>query len=287
VRIALVNCTELPEPDPDERPLLDALAAIGLDAAPAAWDDGSVDWGGFDAAVVRATWDYAHRPDAFGRWIDRAGAATVLLNPPGVLRTNMHKSYLLDLEAAGVPIIPSVFVERGGRAEIGTIARERGWDKVVIKPSVSAGSFATRAFDLPREIDDARVFLDAMAAERGMMIQPFMPSVARGGEVCVIHIDGELTHAVVKRARFHGEDEAVDRFEGLTDAHRDLARRVLDASAARDALYARVDLIEGDDGAPVLSELEMLEPSLFFAHGPGAAERMARAIERRVAAVRR
>jgi len=285
MRIALVNCRVLPEPDPDEGPLLSALAARGHDASCAAWDDGRIDWGAFDAAVVRATWDYAHRPEAFASWIDRAGAATVLLNPPGVLRANLHKSYLLGLERRGIATIPTEFLSKGSPRDPGPIARSRGWDRIVIKPSVSAGSFATRAFDLPRELDAARAFLAQMLRERDMMVQRYMPSVARSGEVSMVHIDGGFSHAVRKHPRFEGEDESVERFEGVTDAHLDLARRVLEESDARDLLYARVDLIEDDDARPMLSELELLEPSLFLPHDAHAAERMARAIGRRVEAL--
>ena len=285
MRIVLVNCTELPEPDPDERPLLDALRAMGHEALSEAWDDASVAWDRFDAAVVRATWNYAHHAEAFAEWIDRAGAMTTLLNPPEVLRANLDKSYLLDLESRGVPIIPSVFAPRGGTLELAALARERGWGRVVVKPSVSAGSYATRAFEIPRESDAAQAFLDDMLARRGMMVQRYMPSVARGAEVCMIFIDGALTHAIAKQPRFHGEDESVARFEALTDAHHDLAQRVLDAWGPGEPLYARVDLIEDDNGEPVLSELELLEPSLYFGLGDGAAARMASAIERRVAAL--
>jgi hypothetical protein len=43
-------------------------------------------------------------------------------------------------------------------------------------------------------------------------------------------------------------------------------------------LYARVDLIPDAQGNPLLIELELTEPSLFFEYGDGAAERFAASI---------
>ena len=282
MHIALVNCLDLTEPDIDEAPLLDALRAAGHDATSAPWEDDAVDWSSFDAAIVRATWNYAHHPDRFARWIDSTSTQTTLLNPAPVLRANLHKSYLLDLKSKGIPIIPSVFLDKDSSADIRTIASEHRWPRVVIKPAISAGSYATRAFEIPGESADAQQFLTAMLAQRDMMVQPFMASVARGGEVCMVHIDNTFTHAIQKQPRFDGDDESVARFDALTPEHHDLARRIIDAAAATHALYARVDLIENDDGDLMLSELELLEPSLFFPHDDHAAGAMARAIEKRL-----
>jgi glutathione synthase/RimK-type ligase-like ATP-grasp enzyme len=282
MRIALVSCLDLPEPDIDEAPLLDALRAAGHDARSAPWEDDAVDWSGFDAAIVRATWNYAHHPERFTHWIDTTSTQTTLLNPAPILRANLHKSYLLDLASKSVPIIPSVFLDKGSTPDIRAIADEHHWSRVVIKPSISAGSYATRAFDIPGESVDAQHFLIAMLTQRDMMVQPFMTSVARGGEVCMIHIDNTFTHAIQKQPRFDGDDESVSRSGALTPDHHNLARRIIDAAAASHALYARVDLIEDDDGALMLSELELLEPSLFFPYDDNAATKMVRAIEKRL-----
>ncbi len=283
MRIALVSCLNLPEPDIDEAPLLEALRSAGHDALSAPWDDDAIDWSSFDLAIVRATWNYAQHPERFAQWIDTTSTKATLLNPPSVLRANLHKSYLLNLESQGIPIIPSVFLDQGSTPDIRAIADEQGWTRVVIKPSISAGSFATRAFEIPSESDDAQHFLSAMLAQRDMMVQPFMTSVSRGGEVCMVHIDNRFTHAIQKQPRFEGDDESVARFEPIGPEHLDLAQRVLSAAPTEGALYARVDLIEHDDGSLLLSELELLEPSLFFPYDDDAVNAMVRAIERRLA----
>lgn len=172
MKIALVNCLNLPEPDIDEQPMLDALANAGHSAQTAAWDDSSVDWSGFDVAVIRATWNYFENPAGFVDWIDRVSDQTLLLNPPATLKWNLHKEYLCELNDAGVPIIPSVFVDRHMTIDVQEVVGQEGWSKIVIKPTVSAGSYGTKSFDLAAgDGDAAQAFFDEMIAQRDMMIQ--------------------------------------------------------------------------------------------------------------------
>lgn len=278
MRIGLVNCAALPEPDLDEQPLLDALRARGHDAASVAWDDPGVDWSSFDCCPLRATWNYAKQPDAFLRWLRRADQQTHLLNPRATLEWNLHKGYLLELQAKGVPIIRTGFFPRGSVADVYRGCHEQGHEKIVIKPTVSAGSFGTRAFDLAAQADDAQAFFDEMIAIRDMMIQRYIPSVDTVGETSIVMIGGEITHAVEKRPRFDDQEERVFLREPITEEMRSLAGRVLEA-AGREHLYARVDVIPDDDGSLMLSELEMLEPSLFFPLYPSAADTFVHALE--------
>lgn len=280
MRIAYVSCTELPEADIDERPLVEALIAAGHEARVVAWDDDSVDWAGFDLAVVRATWNYAQQVEKFSDWIDRVSALTTIVNPIETLKWNLHKGYLRELHEQGVSIIPTAFVDQGAEVCVAQIADDDGWGKIVIKPMVSAGSFGTRVFDLDGgEGDGAQSFFDEMIAQRDMMIQKYMASVDTVGETALIVIDGELTHAIEKRPRFDDQDEEVYLRETISDEMRAFATRVLDA-AGKENLYARVDVIPDDDGKLMLSELELLEPSLFFPHFPRAVEVFVRGVEK-------
>ncbi len=268
MKIAYVSCKSLPEPDIDESLLIAALSGAGHDASVAAWDDDSVDWSSYDAALIRATWNYAQNLDAFSAWIDRVGAQTTLINPPDTLRWNLHKGYLLELREKGIPVIPTGFFARGSDRDIVRICAEQGHDRIVIKPSVSAGSFGTRAYDLGAgEGAAAQSFFDEMIAQRDMMIQRYIPSVDSVGETALVMIDGTLTHAIEKRPRFDDQDEEVYLRESISDEMRAFADRVI-AAAGREHLYARVDVFPDDDGSLMLSELEMLEPSLFFPHSP-------------------
>ena len=147
--VALVTCRELPEPDPDERPLLHALREVGLGAELLAWDDPAGSPSDFDLCVLRSCWDYYKDPEGFLGWIEDAAAVSRLLNEPRIVRWNLHKRYLQDLEAAGVEVVPTAWLERGAAADLPALMGERGWEDVVVKPAVSAASYRTRRVTSP------------------------------------------------------------------------------------------------------------------------------------------
>jgi hypothetical protein len=156
---------------------------------------------------------------------------------------------------------------------------------VVVKPAVSAASFATRRF-APAAAEAAEAHLAALAADRDVLVQPFLTAVEGYGERALIWIDGELTHAVRKTPRFAGEDETVSPAGvPIAAAEAALARRAVDAVGAS-LLYARIDVAPGPDGTPVLMELELVEPSLYFGQGPAGLARFVTALQRRLAAAR-
>lgn len=281
MRIAYVSCKELPEADFDEQPLVEGLIKAGHGVVIVAWDDETVDWARFDLALIRATWNYAHMVEEFEAWIDRAGGLTTLVNSSETLKWNLHKEYLCELSDAGVPIIPTVFADRYISLGVEEVVGREGWSKIVIKPTVSGGSYKTKVFDLAEgELESAQAFFDEMIGERDMMIQRYMPSVDTVGETALVVIGGELTHAIGKRPRFDHQEEEVYLREEISDEMRAFAERVLGA-AGKEYLYARVDIIPDDDGAMMLSELEMLEPSLFFPQFPAAVDAFVDAVAKR------
>ncbi|MFG0285814.1 MAG: RimK family alpha-L-glutamate ligase [Phycisphaerales bacterium JB039] len=279
LRIGLATCAVLPEPDPDEAPLRAALAAAGATVAMVPWDAPAAqqpDPAGFDAIVLRATWNYHLDPAAFDTWCAHISARTRLLNPLEVVRWNMHKGYLLELERAGAPIVPTEIVARGKGVSVESICARWGWGDIVIKPAISAASYQTRRFAGAGR-DAAQAFLDEHLRARDMMIQPYLPSVERdGGEASVMWIAGAVTHVVHKSARFSGADEQVSAGRAPTPEEHALAERIIAAAPfdAADLLYARVDLMRAEDGSLLLSELELIEPSLFFPQHPAAVERL-------------
>lgn len=290
MRIGLATCGVLPEPDHDEAPLLAAFRGAGHRADPVAWDTPAGSpraLAGYDAVCLRATWNYARQAARFLAWVEAAAGETRVFNPECVVRWNIEKTYLGRLERRGVPIVPTVFVEPGASADVGVVAGERGWDRVVIKPTVGAGSVLAERFELGRSggTANAQAFLDLHGPGRGMMIQRYMPSVERrhAGELAVITIGGRVTHGVRKRPRFASEEE---RVEGSTPTveERAFAGSVLRAAGeelgAAELLYARVDVMRGDGGEILLSELELIEPSLYFGLCDGAAAAFVGALER-------
>jgi len=281
--VALASCRVLPEPDPDAEPLRRALDAAGVRSAVLAWDDTAADWSRARMTVLRSTWNYPPYRDAFLEWARQVSAVSALWNPLPAVRWNTYKGYLLDLERRGVPVAPTVLLPRGSRRTLRAIRGERGWTDVVVKPAVSAASFRTRRFGPgPRDVEAGEAHLSRLLAERDVLVQGYLPSVETHGERALVWIDGELTHAVRKSPRFEGQDESVSREAvEISGAEADLARRVVE-HVDGPLLYARVDVAPGPDGAPVLMELELVEPSLFFPQHPPALERFVAGILRRL-----
>jgi len=278
--IALATCRTLPEPDPDEQPLLDALARAGLDAHLLAWDDGNADWSRAGMTILRSTWNYPQHAEGFLAWAERIARVSDLWNPLPVLRWNHHKRYLLDLDRQGVAIAPTVFVARGQRENLHSILDEQGWPDAVVKPAVSAASYRTTRVTRENRAQGEAEFA-ALVAERDVLVQRYLPSVEDYGERALIWIEGALTHAIRKSPRFAGAQESVSAAVPISSAEAELALRAV-ACVNAPLLYARIDIAPGLTGAPVVMELELIEPSLFFAQGPAALERIVSAISRRL-----
>jgi glutathione synthase/RimK-type ligase-like ATP-grasp enzyme len=266
--VALVTCAELPDGDEDTPELVAALALRGVGAAAAVWDDPDVDWRRFDLVVPRSAWDYAERRDEFLAWAARVPR---VLNPLPVLEWNTDKHrYLVDLAAAGVPVVPTVFVEPG---EPFTPPDDAPF---VVKPSISAGGRSSARFE-PGDADAADALVRRIHAERRTaMVQPLLDGAA---ETALVYIGGRYSHALGRRVPLPrgGAQEGLYLEEELEPAEASAAERALAeqalAAAPDDLLYARVDLMGG-----VVLELEVAEPSLYLAFGAGAADRFASAI---------
>ncbi len=278
--IALASCVALPDPDPDEAPLLSALRAAGFEAETLAWDSPRSDFARARATVLRATWNYPERPAEFLAWIDRTAACSRLFNGPEVVRWNHHKRYLQELQLRGVPVVPTRLVTQGESTPLAEIARANGWPDVVIKPAIGAGSRGTlRVSQGAMERDDAHL---RILVDRGdALVQPYMSSVEEYGERAIVWIDGELTHAVRKARRFLGDRERVSQRVPIAPDEAELARQAI-AAAPGPLLYARVDIVRDDQGMPRLMELEVIEPSLFFAQCSEAMHLYVRALSQRL-----
>ena len=287
-RVALVTADILPDLWEDDHPLRAALRERGVTVEAVCWDDPQADWAAYDLVVIRSPWDYVGRRDAFVAWAHRVPR---LLNPADIVAWNTDKTYLRELAAAGLPVTPTEYVPPGGAWEAPAAGE---W---VVKPSVSAGSQDTGRYLFPEQRDLAEAHVARLvAAGRTVMVQPYLAAVDTAGETAVLYFpgaDGTLTysHAVRKGPMLTGPDDgSIDPgSEQITprtpsEAELRIAERVLEAipGGAERLLYARVDLIPGPDGEPTLLELELTEPSLFLRAAPGAAERLADAILRRL-----
>jgi len=274
--VALVSCLRLSEPDPDAAPLAAALAAAGLDAAVVAWDDPAASWSA-PLTVLRSAWNYPDDRDGFLQWGRRVAATSDLWNPLPVISWNSHKRYLLDLAAAGVPVTPTEILTRGSDRSLADVQAATGWTSVVVKPAISTSSWLTMRIG-PDDRDRGERHLRRLVANRETLVQPYLPSVEGHGERALVWIDGTLTHAVRKHPRWHGEDEAVTgEAVPITPAEAEVANRAL-AVIGDPLMYGRVDVAPGPDGSPVVMELELVEPSLYFDQSEEALDRFVAAI---------
>lgn len=278
IDVALASCRVLPEPDADRAPLLTSLRAAGLTVEVLAWDDPAADFASARLTLLRSTWNYSEHPADFLAWIDRVAAQSALWNQRHTVRWNAHKSYLLDLEARGVPVVPTHLVRRGATTTLAEVTRDRGWSDVVVKPAVSGGSRATVHVTAGAR-DRGEAHLRTLAAREDVLVQPYLTSVEGHGERAIVWIDGEPTHAVRKAPRFLGDAESVSAAVAIEADEADLARRAV-AAAPGPLLYARVDVARDAGGAPRVMELELIEPSLFFPQAPAALVRYVAAVER-------
>jgi glutathione synthase/RimK-type ligase-like ATP-grasp enzyme len=276
-RIAFATYADAPGLVEDDRVAVAALAAEGAGVHAAVWDDPAVRWSDFDAVVVRSCWDYHLKTGAFRAWIDRVEASGARLwNPPGVVRWNLEKTYLADLERRGVAVVPTVWIERGAEADLAAILAREGWREAVVKPTVSLSAYETW-----RTSGEGQARLAGMLERGGAMVQPFVDEIATEGEWSLVFFGGAYSHAVVKRPAegdFRSQSEyGATKTVATPPAHLvDDARRAL-AAVDGELLYARVDGVERG-GRLVLMELELIDPELYFLKVPAAAPRFAAAL---------
>ena len=290
MKVAVVTARAARGLDEDEPLLHLAFQQSGCEVQIAEWDDPRVDWGSFDVALLRSAWDYAERIGEFLAWIERASQVTRVLNPLQVVRWNTDKHYLADLAAAGAAVVPSTFIEPGedAAATLRRFLEAHDQAELVVKPAVGAGSRDTQRHlrtELDAAVAHARRLLDT---KRSVLVQPYLGRVDKEGETALMFFEGRFSHAIRKGPLLPPGGAATDslfaaetitpRVPGADEMR--LAEKVVSAVPFGTPLYARVDLIRDDSGAPCVLELEMTEPSLFFVHAAGSAERFAAAVQR-------
>jgi glutathione synthase/RimK-type ligase-like ATP-grasp enzyme len=277
-RLAWVTARAARGLDEDEPLALAALQRTGVSVEVVEWDDPEVDWSGFDRVVLRSTWDYPQRIAEFLMWLDRVDSITTLVNPPTMVRWSLDKQYLGELNEAGVPITPTVFVPPGSAATYPE-------GDFVVKPAVGAGSRDAAAYGADQH-DAAATHVDRLhVAGQVVLVQPLLRSIAVEGEWPLVFLDGQFSHAASKRVDLPRAGTVEDLFAAETNAqHVATGAQVEVAQAAIDVVtdrlgvptYARVDVVRDDHGKFCVLEVELIEPSLFLPYAdPAAAQRLA------------
>lgn len=289
--IALLTAANLVSDAPDRRAdahlfdvQLDILrrgfAPHGLDLTPVRWID-PLDWKRFGAVLVNCAWDYQDRHEDFLATLDQiAGLGIPVFNDPATVRWNIRKTYLREFEQRGVPVIPTLWPEEPTRDDIVHAMAAFGIEDVILKRQVGGGARAQVRYT------KANMPVSGRVMDRPGMIQPFIASIATEGEYSFLFVDGEFSHALIKRARqgdyriqeaYGGTSQAIDP----TEADKTTARNVLTALDSP-PLYARVDMVRGASGELLLMELEVIEPFLFPKDGPQIAPMLGAALAKRL-----
>ena len=241
------------------------------------WDQSGVKWHDYAAVIIGTTWDYWDRSDLFLKTLERIESQTLLLNSEAMVRWNLDKRYLKELEQKGARLIPTQWIADPTRAAVAAAFESLRCDDLVIKRQVGAGADGQYRLQRGGAIPDL---------DQAMMAQPFFPSIQTEGEMSLIFIDGEFSHALIKRA-IEGEYRIQSSYGGteqaISPSKEDLksAMSVL-ASLDETPLYARVDMLRADDGELYLMELEVIEPYLYPLEGPQLGTMMAAAVQQRI-----
>lgn len=274
---SLIRRTDAFEHDFTMDALRPAFAARGMEVTDLAWDDASANWAEFDAAIIGTTWDYWDRLEEFLAALTRIEDQTKLFNPAALVAWNSRKTYLRDLEAKGAQLIPTLWIDRCGETEAQGAFDALGAETLVFKRQVGAGAKGQHRLNRGEPVPEM---------PHPMMVQPYLPMIETEGEFSFIFIDGDLSHALVKRAQpgdYRIQSSYGGREEVLHPSAEDLAaaKSVLDA-LGETPLYGRVDMLRGPEGGLLLMELEVIEPYLYPVEGPELGERMAAALSGRL-----
>ncbi len=282
VNVAIAASADFLDLDDGWPALRFALLAAGLQPRVAVWDDPSVDWSHFDLVAAMYTWGYVTRRAAFLAWAERVEAVTRLVNSASHLGWSSDKTYLADLAAIGVPVVPTAWVRL-----------DEPWcppaEDYVIKPTVASGGLgAARYRTSGREVADRHVRRLNLAGYTAM-IQPYQHSIDTAGETALVFLGDRFSHAVNKSALLAADVGEVERLWERavittiepSPAYQQLAETVMAAVVTKlgPTAYARVDLAEDDDGRPQVLEVELVEPSLFLETDDGSGQRLAASLQ--------
>lgn len=267
----------------EDRLVLEALENKGLKATKVAWSDASFDWSSTKCALFRTTWDYAEKFLEFSDWLMSVSTKTRLINSYDLIVWNLDKHYMNDLKEAGVNIVETYFMQPKDSRSLAEIHEELGWKSTVLKPTISAAAKDTYKLSSDNLPQHESIYKELINGE-SMMLQPFQNSVVERGELSLMMINGKYSHAVLKIAK-KGDFRVQDDFGGTvheytpTQSEIDLAIAAVNA-CDRMPLYARVDMINDNAGNPAISELELVEPEMWFRRHKEAADLLAEEVKK-------
>lgn len=259
----------------------EALERKGLKVARTNWDNPYFDWTDTRYAIFKTTWDYFNRFDEFSKWLQETSLKTNFINPIETILWNIDKHYLLDLKELGINIPETIFMECGDKRSLKSLFTESGWKDCVLKPVVSGAGRHTYKINA-ENLSEYDTIYNELIQNESMMMQEFQHKVLSEGEITFVVFGGKFSHAILKKARA-GEFRVQDDFGGTVhdyDASKEeieFAEMVVSKCKPL-PVYGRVDVIKDNKGKFAVSELELIEPELWFRNKPESADMYAEAI---------
>ena len=258
--------------------LVKALRSKGLKVNRTYWDNPTFDWSSTKSVIFRTTWDYFHRFDQFMEWMEDIRKQTLLINPYELLVWNIDKCYLRELEKMGLPIPPTLFIQTGEIKSLRQICKSTSWTEFILKPNVGGGGRLTYRFTLDT-VDKIGTIFKEYIRQEAFLLQEFQYPILEKGEIALMVFGGKFSHAILKKAK-PGDFRVQDDFGGTVHLYQPNPSEIeLAEQAVRNCdpapLYARVDMFWDNHGNPCLSELELIEPELWFRYHPESADMLA------------
>jgi glutathione synthase/RimK-type ligase-like ATP-grasp enzyme len=265
--------------------IYDELKKLGLEVTRKDWDDKEFNWENAKILLIRSTWDYFHRFREFKEWINKVKLKSTLINSYEQINWNFDKHYLKDLQQNNINIPASIFIKKGSTKTLQEHMKNNNWDCIVIKPTISGAGRHTYKVDNSNVSDINKNFLK-LIQEEDYIVQEFQKNIISKGEVAVVLINGEYTHAILKLAK-KGDFRVQDDFGGTVhdyEPNKDMINFAQESikNLNPTPVYARVDIIWDNNDKMAVSELELIEPELWFRNNPSAAVKIAKVLKEKV-----
>ncbi len=278
-KCAFLSMDSLEDFDCYDHLLFEPLAERGWSVEEISWRNKQVNWGQFEAVVVRSPWDYQKDPEAFFDVLQKIDESSARLeNKLDLIKWNIDKTYLRDLEHKGIEIVPSIWEETFSLNRYQEFFDELKAEEIIIKPTVSAGADDT--FRIQQKDSERYTHqLTDLFHQRPFIVQPFMPNIIEEGEFSLFYFGDRYSHTILKTPEqddFRVQEEHGGRLKKVTPetALQTLGKQILD-QIEPEPLYTRIDFVRTAKNTFALMELELIEPSLYFNMDPESPGRFA------------
>ena len=251
-----------------------ALEAKGLKVIRVDWADLNFDWKSTQYTIFRTTWDYSYRFKEFSKWLNTTASITKHLNTIEQIFWNMDKHYLIDLQKKNVNITTTFFIEPKEKITLKELHQNNNWTETVLKPTISGAARHTYKLN-SNNLDQHEEIFQELINNEAMMLQPFQYNIVNKGEISLMVFGGKYTHAVLKVAK-KGDFRVQDDFGGKVFEYNPSKQEIafaefVVAQCEPLPVYARVDIFIDNDNQLAVSELELIEPELWFRFNPKTA----------------